>query len=92
MGDDGIGGSWNAMGSRIMHLIIADRIADCLQIEDRVPFLIGGIAPDAASAKDESHFLRASIIILQGTLIMGASYKNTAHRQRVCIYWAIIHI
>lgn len=46
------------MGSRIMHLIIADRIADCLQIEDRVPFLIGGVAPDAVSAKDESHFFK----------------------------------
>ena len=35
------------MGSRIMHLIIANRIAECLSIEDRTPFLLGSIAPDA---------------------------------------------
>ena len=44
------------MGSRIMHLIIANRIAECLSIEDKTPFLLGGIAPDAVSPKDLSHF------------------------------------
>ncbi|WP_409342639.1 zinc dependent phospholipase C family protein [Paenibacillus sp. MBLB4367] len=44
------------MGSRIMHVIIANRIAECLSIEDRTPFLLGSIAPDAVSPKDASHF------------------------------------
>lgn len=44
------------MGSRIMHVIIANRIAESLSIEDRTPFLLGSIAPDAVSTKNESHF------------------------------------
>lgn len=44
------------MGSRIMHLIIANRIATRLSIEDRTPFLLGSIAPDAVATKNESHF------------------------------------
>ncbi|NRF95087.1 zinc dependent phospholipase C family protein [Paenibacillus frigoriresistens] len=44
------------MGSRIMHLIIANRIAARLSIEDRTPFLLGSIAPDAVATKNESHF------------------------------------
>jgi hypothetical protein len=39
-----------------MHLIIAKRIAECLSIKDKVAFLLGGIAPDAVSPKDVSHF------------------------------------
>ncbi|MCJ8010775.1 zinc dependent phospholipase C family protein [Paenibacillus sp. KQZ6P-2] len=46
------------MGSRIMHLIIGNRIADRLNIEDRTSFLLGSIAPDAVQTKDESHFYR----------------------------------
>lgn len=44
------------MGSRIMHLMIAYRIAERLSIEDKTTFLLGGIAPDAVSPKDLSHF------------------------------------
>ncbi|WP_217559381.1 zinc dependent phospholipase C family protein [Paenibacillus sp. GbtcB18] len=44
------------MGSRIMHLIIGYKIAKSLSIEDRTLFLLGSIAPDAVSTKDESHF------------------------------------
>lgn len=44
------------MGSRIMHVIIAHKIAEQLSIKDKVPFLIGGVAPDAVSSKDTSHF------------------------------------
>ncbi|MBS4173907.1 hydrolase [Bacillus sp. FJAT-49736] len=44
------------MGSRIMHLVIANRIAERLSIEDRLPFLIGGIAPDAVTPKESSHY------------------------------------
>ena len=46
------------LGSRIMHLIIANRIAERLSIKDRTAFLLGGIAPDAINAKDSSHFFR----------------------------------
>ncbi|PFK31629.1 hydrolase [Bacillus cereus] len=47
------------MGSRIMHLLIADGIAEKLSIQDRTSFLLGGVAPDAVYSKTEkekSHF------------------------------------
>lgn len=48
------------MGSRIMHLIIGNKIAERLKIEDRTAFLLGSIAPDAVHSKDkdESHFFK----------------------------------
>lgn len=46
------------LGSRIMHLIIGNKIADRLNIRDRTSFLLGSIAPDAVQTKDESHFFR----------------------------------
>jgi hypothetical protein len=49
------------MGSRIMHLVIANRIAECLSIEDRTLFLLGSIAPDAVSPKDLSHFFKGEV-------------------------------
>ena len=49
------------MGSRIMHLVIANRIAECLSIEDRAAFLLGGIAPDAVTNKDSSHFFSGEV-------------------------------
>lgn len=49
------------MGSRIMHLVIANRITECLSIEDRTPFLLGGIAPDAVSPKELSHFFKGEV-------------------------------
>lgn len=44
-----------------MHLVIANRIADYLSIEDRTSFLLGGIAPDAVSPKDQSHFYKGDV-------------------------------
>ena len=44
-----------------MHLIIANRIAECLSIEDRTTFLLGGIAPDAALNKNLSHFFTGDV-------------------------------
>ncbi|MEO4055155.1 zinc dependent phospholipase C family protein [Solibacillus sp. CAU 1738] len=47
------------MGSRIMHLIIGNKIADSLSIKDKTLFLLGSIAPDAVFAfeqKNLSHF------------------------------------
>lgn len=37
-------------------MIIANKIAERLSIEDKTPFLLGSIAPDAVSSKNESHF------------------------------------
>jgi len=48
------------LGSRIMHLIIGNKIADSLSIEDKTSFLLGSIAPDAVFSYEEknlSHFL-----------------------------------
>lgn len=39
-----------------MHLIIANQIAEHLSINEKASFLVGGIAPDATSPKDISHF------------------------------------
>ncbi|WP_456274745.1 hypothetical protein [Bacillus sp. AK031] len=49
------------MGSRIMHLVIANRIADDLSIKDKTSFLLGGIAADAVSPKDSSHFYKGNV-------------------------------
>jgi len=44
-----------------MHLVIANRITESLLIEDRTSFLLGGIAADAVSTKDLSHFFRGEV-------------------------------
>lgn len=44
-----------------MHLVIANRIAESLLIEDRTLFLLGGIAPDAVSIKESSHFYMGDV-------------------------------
>ncbi|WP_026909186.1 zinc dependent phospholipase C family protein [Paucisalibacillus globulus] len=44
------------MGSRIMHLIIANQIAEKINIQDKHAFFIGGVAPDAVYPKGKSHF------------------------------------
>ncbi|MFF2888349.1 zinc dependent phospholipase C family protein [Paenibacillus sp. NPDC057967] len=49
------------MGSRLMHAIIANRMADALQIQDKPSFLLGSLAPDAVSPKDASHFFTGDI-------------------------------
>ncbi|MCM3736715.1 hydrolase [Bacillus cytotoxicus] len=51
------------MGSRIMHVIIADLVAKKLEIQDKTSFLIGGIAADAVHSRKEkeiSHFYTGS--------------------------------
>jgi len=50
-----------ALGSRMMHLIIAKRISEQLTLQDRSSFLIGSIAPDAVVTKNESHFFVGEI-------------------------------
>ena len=64
------------MGSRIMHLIIANRIAECLSIEDRTSFLLGGIAPDAVSPKDLSHFFKGEVQYFSREI----DYKGFLHK------------
>ncbi|MCR1289951.1 zinc dependent phospholipase C family protein [Shouchella clausii] len=49
------------MGSRIMHLMIANRIAEYFPVEDKQAFLLGGIAPDAVSPKELSHFFKGEL-------------------------------
>lgn len=44
------------MGSRIMHAIIAKNVADALHITNKSNFILGGIAADASSNKEASHF------------------------------------
>lgn len=46
------------MGSRIMHLIIANKIAERMSLEHKTLFLLGSVAPDAVSTKNESHFFK----------------------------------
>ncbi|MGQ0513473.1 hypothetical protein ACT453_07480 [Bacillus sp. D-CC] len=41
------------MGSRIMHAIIANRIAEKLCIQDKTSFILGGVAPDAVHSAEE---------------------------------------
>lgn len=49
------------MGSRLMHAIIANKIAERCHILDRNSFVLGGLAPDAVSPKDLSHYYEGSI-------------------------------
>lgn len=66
------------MGSRIMHLLVADMAAEKLKIRDKASFLLGGIAPDAVSPKELSHFYTGvDCRILLGRLIMKLSLKST---------------
>ncbi|MFD1335011.1 zinc dependent phospholipase C family protein [Oceanobacillus iheyensis] len=73
------------MGSRIMHLIIAKRITEHFPIEDVHPFLIGGIAADAITPKDSSHFYTGSLenytrtIDYMGFIEKYAEYKTNPY-------------
>lgn len=64
------------MGSRIMHLIIAHKIADCLAIEKRKEFLLGSIAPDATANKNVSHFFVGKTV----NYTRSVDYKGFLHK------------
>jgi len=52
------------MGSRMMHLIIANQVFEKLDIPNQQSFLLGGIAPDAAftpDSKNTSHFFEGRL-------------------------------
>ncbi|CAM3856374.1 hypothetical protein PALA111701_29060 [Paenibacillus lactis] len=80
------------MGSRIMHLIIANEIADTLAIKDKSSFLIGGIAPDAVPTKDISTTSKAKFKIIHDISIIMVSYISIARIKTVIMYWGILHI
>lgn len=44
------------LGSRIMHSIIGEKIAEGLSMEDKTSFLLGSIAPDAVFSHEEKNF------------------------------------
>lgn len=52
------------MGSRMMHLIIAEQVAKKIDISDRPRFMLGGIAPDAVHGREQktkSHYYEGSV-------------------------------
>ncbi|WP_416144343.1 zinc dependent phospholipase C family protein [Planococcus koreensis] len=60
------------MGSRIMHLIIADQVMKRLAIENRQAFLLGGISPDAAFSRER----KTALHFLEGSLDNGTRFVN----------------
>ena len=50
------------MGSRFMHLLIADYVATELRVEERGRMLLGSLAPDASNAKLDTHFQGSSFL------------------------------
>lgn len=61
-----------------MHLIITNRIAESLLIEDRTSFLLGGIAADAVSTKDLTHFFKGDVQDYTRSI----SYKGFLHKYK----------
>ncbi|MDG5472287.1 zinc dependent phospholipase C family protein [Jeotgalibacillus sp. ET6] len=49
------------MGSRMMHLLISHRVSQQIRIENKASFIAGGIAPDAVSPKERSHFYEGEV-------------------------------
>ncbi|WP_333474093.1 hypothetical protein [Psychrobacillus psychrodurans] len=59
-----------------MHLIITNRIAESLLIEDRTSFLLGGIAADVVSTKDLTHFFKGDV----QDYVRSIDYKGYLHK------------
>lgn len=79
------------MGSRIMHAIIAQKIANRLAILDRPSFLVGGIAADATSNKDASHFFTGDAQDFSRTVDYSGfieKYRDQANDPYVLGYYA----
>nr|WP_239534493.1 zinc dependent phospholipase C family protein [Priestia taiwanensis] len=68
-----------------MHGIIANKILQQIEIEDREAFLLGALAPDASSNKDVSHFFAGDhsdytrTIDFEGFLQKYDAYKHHAY-------------
>ncbi|WP_054026398.1 hypothetical protein [Bacillus sp. FJAT-28004] len=54
------------MGSRFMHLLVADRVGMELNISDRGRILLGSIAPDSDESKEDTHFKGARYAFSDG--------------------------
>ncbi|MFD2446465.1 zinc dependent phospholipase C family protein [Bacillus sp. CGMCC 1.16607] len=79
------------MGSRIMHLIIANQIAQRVKIADRTSFLLGGVAPDAVSPKDLSHFYRGDLSEYTRSIgydIFIGKYRHYQHSEYILGYYS----
>ncbi len=59
-----------------MHVIITDRISEKIEVADRTAFLLGGIAPDAVSSKDFSHFFSGNVADYSRTIDYHAFWQK----------------
>lgn len=87
------------LGSRIMHLIIGNKIADSLSIKDKTLFLLGSIAPDAvfpSEDKNLSHFFIGEVkdysrrVDFQGFLDKYSSQKENVQQYILGYYTHLI--
>lgn len=60
----------------MMHVIIADQISEKIEVSDRTLFLLGGIAPDAVSSKDFSHYFSGNIADYSRTIDYHAFWQK----------------
>ncbi|ATP40052.1 hydrolase [Solibacillus sp. R5-41] len=67
------------MGSRIMHSIIGEKIAEGLSMEDKTSFLLGSIAPDAVFSHEEKNFSHFIIGEVQD-YSRSVDYKGFLHK------------
>jgi len=76
-----------------MHAVIANRIADRLSIEDRTPFLLGSIAPDAVPTKDASHFFTGDVRDFSRSIdYKGFLYKYRSQEKSLYILGYFTHL
>lgn len=80
------------MGSRIMHLLIANRIADSLSIKDKTPFYLEVSLRMLFHQKIRHISLLVKYKTFQGTLTTKALYINIDRKQKTYMYLVILHI
>ncbi len=64
------------MGSRIMHLIIAEQIANKISISNKEAFILGGVAPDAVTSKEISHFYIGNLSDFTRSIDFNGFFEN----------------
>ncbi|MBU5210863.1 zinc dependent phospholipase C family protein [Heyndrickxia oleronia] len=64
------------MGSRIMHLIIAEQIANKISISNKEAFILGGVAPDAVTSKEISHFYIGNLSDFTRSIDINGFFEN----------------
>src|SRR5699024_4337998 len=67
------------MGSRVMHYIVAKQVAKQINPTNLEQFLLGGIAPDAVSTKDDSHFFEGDHADFTRTIAYETFYDAYKH-------------